>query len=235
MKNICLLLMSVLTLVSCRKEEQEKPKVSYDTPIKSSEKPVADTSKIAIADLPIQLVGTNVLIFPVGNVTAVKKSGYSRGEASPSYTVSNYGEYEITGYLSNLKFKEINKDTIYSLTDKPIVIQRATFLKEFADKTKQNLMLYVLSDLDTNKDSKLDDNDIKSLYISTVDGKNFKKLSPEFGELIDWVFIPSTSSVYFRIVEDSDKNGEFEPGDKIRYFTVNLLEKELKAEEYFPV
>ena len=82
---------------------------------------------------------------------------------------------------------------------------------------------------------KLDDNDIKSLYISTVDGKNFKKLSPDFGELIDWNFVQSTSSIYFRIVEDSDKNGEFETGDKIRYFSVNLLEKELKAEEYFPV
>lgn len=224
-----------MAFVSCKKEEQEKPKVSYDTPVKNSEKPVADTSKVAIADLPIHLAGTNVLIFPIGNVTAVKKSSYSRGDAMPSYTISNYGEYEITGFLSNLKFREIGKDTIYSLTDKPVVIQRATFLKEFAEKAKQNVMLYVLSDLDTNKDSKLDDNDIKSLYISTVDGKNFKKLSPDFGELIDWNFVQSTSSIYFRIVEDSDKNGEFETGDKIRYFSVNLLEKELKAEEYFPV
>lgn len=235
MKNIYLLGLSFLILSSCKNSENEQPKVSYEKTSKTAVKTIADTNKINISDLPIHFNGTQVLIFPIGSVATAKKSSYSGSDSNAGYTVSNYGEYEITGYLSNLKFKTIGQDSLRTLTLKPIVIQRATYLKEFADKSKQHLMLYVLSDLDTNKDAKLDENDIKSLYISTIDGTDFRKLSPDFAELIDWNYLPATSTIYFRIVEDSDKNGEFKSKDKIRYFSVNLLEKELDVEEYFPI
>lgn len=235
MKNIYLLGLSALVLASCKNSENEQPKVSYENNAKTTVKTIADTNKINISDLPIHFDGTHVLIFPIGSVATSKKSSYSSSDSNTGYIVSNYGEYEITGFLNNLKFKTIGQDSLRTLTPKPVVIQRATYLKEFADKSKQHFMLYVLSDLDTNKDAKLDENDIKSLYISTVDGNDFKKLSPDFAELIDWNYLPATSTIYFRIVEDSDKNGEFKSNDNIRYFSVNLLAKELEPEEYFPI
>lgn len=153
---------------------------------------------------------------------------------SVSYTVSNYGEYEITGYLNNIKFKEIGKDTLYSLTDKPVVIQSATFLKEHAVKNKQQLLVYVLGDMDTNKDAKLDESDIKALYISEINGANFTKLSEDFQELIDWKYLETNNSIFFRTVEDTNKNGEMDSTDKVIYSKVNLLDKEWKVEKYDP-
>lgn len=236
MKNYTLyiLLLTIGIFVSCKKEE-EKPKVIYESP-KTTNTLVVDTTKILVADLPIHMDDTNYLLFPISDLNFSKRINYgsSNRNNSISYTVSNYGEYEITGYLNNIKFKEIGKDTLYSLTDKPVIIQSATYLKEHAAKNKQQLMVYILEDMDTNKDAKLDESDIKALYISAIDGKNFTKLSADFQELIDWKYLEATNCIFFRTVEDTNKNGEMDSKDKVLYSKVNLLDKEWKVENYNP-
>jgi len=72
------------------------------------------------------------------------------------------------------------------------------------------------------------------LYISTIDGKNFTKLSTDFQELLDWKYLEATNSIFFRTVEDTNKNGEMDSNDKVFYSKVNLLDKEWKVENYNP-
>jgi hypothetical protein len=96
-------------------------------------------------------------------------------------------------------------------------------------------MVYTVADMDTNKDNKLDNNDIKSLYVSDISGKNFTKISVDFQELIDWNVIDSRNRLYFRTVEDTNKNGAFDKEDRLHYFYLDLLAKEWKAEEYRPI
>ncbi|MGV9004194.1 hypothetical protein [Flavobacterium sp.] len=237
MKNysIYILFVTVGLLISCKKE-QEKPKVIYETTAKTANSIVVDTNKVLVADLPVHMDGTNYLLYPIGDLNFAKRMNYgsSNRNNSISYTVSNYGEYEITGFLNNIKFKEIGKDTIYALTDKPVIIQSATYLKDHASKNKQQLMVYVLGDMDTNKDAKLDESDIKALYISEINGKNFTKLSTDFQELIDWKYLEISNSIFFRTIEDTNKNGEMDSNDKVIYSKINLLDKEWKVENYDP-
>ncbi len=235
MKNILkFFILSIIFLFASCKEEVEKPKVIYENTTKGQIK--VDTTALKVADLPIHMEGTNYLIFPIGNLNSSSKgskaSSYSSQEG---FTISNYGEYQITGYLQNLKFQEIGKDTLTTLTDKPILIQTATYLKSVSEKTKQQLLVYTLADMDTNKDNKLDTDDIKSLYISAISGHQFTKLSPDFQELIDWSLISVYNRLYFRTIEDTSKNGEFEKEDVLHYYFVNLLDKDLKALEYKPL
>ena len=221
--------------VSCKKEETEKPKVTYETTSKVKPIFAVDTNQIEVADLPINMEGTNFLIHPIGVMSGNRKGIKSSYNSEDSFTVSNYGEYQITGYLKNLKFQEIGKDTIYALTDKQILIATATYLKSFADKSRQQLLVYSLADMDTNKDGKLDNSDIKSLYISTLSGQKFTKLSVDFQELIDWKIIESKNLLYFRTIEDTNKNGEFDAEDSVQYQFVNLLDKEWKVTSYKPI
>ena len=221
--------------VSCKKEETEKPKVTYETTSKVKPIVAVDTNQIEVADLPINMEGTNFLIHPIGVMSGNRKGIKSSYNSEDSFTVSNYGEYQITGYLKNLKFQEIGKDTIYALTDKQILIETATYLKSFADKSRQQLLVYSLADMDTNKDGKLDNSDIKSLYISTLSGQKFTKLSVDFQELIDWKIIESKNLLYFRTIEDTNKNGEFDAKDCVQYQFVNLLDKEWKVTTYKPI
>ena len=241
MKNILkiALFTADLLFVSC-KEEIEKPKVSYEKPSKNTTKIKTDTTQITVADLPINIEGTKYLLFPIGDLNIYgsnSKSLYSSSSSDSDvrFTMSNYNDFQLTGYLQNLKFQEIGKDSITTLTKKQVLIQTVTYLKSIADKNKQQYLVYTLADMDTNKDDKLDTNDIKSLYISEISGNNFVKLSTDFQELLDWNLIELSNKLYFRTIEDINKNGEFDKKDVVHYYFVNLLEKELKSIEFKPV
>ena len=224
-------------LVSCKKET-EKPKVIYESTSKSVTDVKVNSDKIVLADLPILMEGTRVLLHPIGELSVSKSSDkYESGSYSKdqSFMVSNSSEYEITGYLSNFKFQQIGSDSLTILTNKPVLIERVTYLKAFSDKSKKQLLVYVLEDLDSNKDGKLDSDDIKNLYISDINGKNFTKLSAEFQELIDWNIIESQNRLYFRTIEDINKNGAFDKDDKMHYHFVDLLSKDWKVQEYNPI
>jgi hypothetical protein len=241
MSNIKLIVLGITILVfsSCKKEV-ETTKVIYEGS-KNAVIPTvkADSSNIEIADLPIQFNGTKFLIHPIGDYRIFDgKSRYSYGSSnseSGSFRISNNNEYEITGYLSNLKFQEIGTDSIKTLTDKAILIQTATYLKTVFDKTKQQIIVYTLSDMDTNRDSKIDTNDIKTLYLSRISGEKFTKVSTNFQELIDWNMIEASNFLYFRTMEDTNKNGQFDKDDVINYNFINLNNKDWKVENYKPV
>ncbi len=223
-------------LISCKKEK-ETPKVIYENRSKPAAQNKADTTKVAIADLPIQLLGTNMLVFPVGDLNLNErnsKGGYDASSAvnKQSFKISNYSENEITGYLRNVKFQEIGTDSIKTLTDKSVLIQSITYLKTIADKTKQHILVYMLADMDTNRDNALDTNDIQSLYLSDVSGANFIKISADFQEVIDWNVIESKNRLYFRTIEDANKNGAFDKDDIVNYHFIDLTSKDWKVSDY---
>ncbi|MBP4141733.1 hypothetical protein J3S90_07945 [Flavobacterium sp. P4023] len=229
---------AVLLLASC-KEEVEKPKVTYDQTAKAKDPVRKDSSQIQIADLPIQMDGTDYLLHPVADLSIREKGIKARYGSSNvndlSFTISNYGEFEITGYLQNIKFQKIDSDSIRKLTDKPVLIQTATYLKSVADKTNNHVMVYTMVDMDTNKDGKLDTSDIKALYLSDISGERFTKISTDFQELIDWKLITSKNRLYYRTVEDTNKNGEFDKNDAVNYYYIDLSNKEWKIVSYEPV
>lgn len=227
MKKLSLYILPLFALFFNCKNEETKPKVKYNPIAKTEVK--QDTSKFVVADLPVQFQGSNILLYPIGEiqVSNLQKGSLSEREESTTmgFNVSNSRDEEITGFLQNVKFQEIGKDSLHVLTDKVISIERITYLKS------KKLLVYVLADADTNQDSKVDSDDIKALYISTDLGKNFTKVSPELQELIDWSFIENTGKIYFRTIDDRNKNGAFDKNDGLHYFTLNI-NKDWKAEEF---
>ena len=229
---------SLLLLASC-KEETEKPKVTYDASKVGKELTKVDSSQIKIADLPIQMQGTDYLIHPVGDLSVYDKGAKNKYGSSSvndlSFTISNMSEYQITGYLQNLKFQKIGSDSIKALTDKPVLIQTATYLKTVSDRINKQIMVYTLMDMDTNKDGKLDVSDITTLYLSKIGGEKFTKVSADFQELIDWNLIESQNRLYFRTVEDTNKNGRFDSKDVVHYYYIDLTAKEWETKTYDPI
>ena len=236
--HITLASIAVLLLVSC-KDEVEKPKVIYDATNKSKSVAKVDSTQVAIADLPIQMEGTDYLIHPVADLRVYERGTKARYGSSSvidlSFTISNYGENEITGYLQNLKFQKIDSDSIRPLTDKPALIQTATYLKSVSDRVRKQIMVYTMFDVDTNKDGKLDASDIKSLYLSDISGARFTKVSADFQELIDWSLIETKNRLYFRTVEDTNKNGQFDKNDVVHYNYIDLTNNDWKVASYEPI
>jgi hypothetical protein len=236
--HITIIGIAILLLTSC-KEEVEKPKVTYDGTNRAKELSKADSTQIQIADLPLQMEGTEYLLHPIADLSIRERGVKSRYGSSSvndlSFTISNYGEYEITGFLQNIKFQKVDSDSIKKLTERPVLIQTATYLKSVADKTNNQIMVYTMVDMDTNKDGKLDTSDIKALYLSDISGDRFTKMSSDFQELIDWKLIGSKNRLYFRTVEDTNKNGQFDKNDVVNYYYIDLSNREWKIIGYEPV
>ena len=227
------------TVVSCRDEVQKQPKVIYDASNKAKVVSKTDSTQIEVADLPIQMEGTNYLIHPVGDLRVYERGTKSRYGSSSvndlSFTISNLGEYEITGFLQNLKFQKTDSDSIRPLSDKPVLILTATYLKLVADKTQNQIMVYTLADADTNKDGKIDSGDIKTLYLSNISGEHFTKISEDFQELVDWSLIESKNRLYFRTIEDTNQNGQFDKNDVLHYNYIDLASKKWVVKNYKPI
>lgn len=238
-KTYIIVLCAALSIATACKKEVEKPKVIYDATNKSKSSVKVDSTQVAIADLPIQMEGTDYLIHPVADLRVYERGTKARYGSSSvidlSFTISNYGENEVTGYLQNLKFQKVDSDSIRPLTDKPALIQTATYLKSVSDRIKKQIMVYTMYDVDTNKDGKLDASDIKSLYLSEISGARFTKVSSDFQELIDWSLIESKNRLYFRTVEDTNKNGQFDKNDVVHYNYIDLNDNSWKVITYEPI
>ncbi|MBP6073902.1 MAG: hypothetical protein KA486_02940 [Flavobacterium sp.] len=229
-------LVLLVSLVSC-KQEQETPKVSYEENKAIPTATPKDSTEFKVADLPILMEGTRYLIHPIGDVRVYDIEGKTYGSSKAnqiSYAISNYNQNEITGYFDNLHFQHMDSTVIKPLTAKKVQIQTATFLNTLAAKTKKQIMVYTLVDADTNKDGKINQNDIRSLYLSTTSGTAFTKISTDFQEVIDWNIIEAQNRLYFRSIEDVNKNGAFDKNDKVHYHYVNLMANEWKVEMYTP-
>ena len=238
---IIALALTASIFASC-KEEKPTPKVIYKNNSEAKAQPKkVDSSAIIVADLPVHMEGTKYLIHPVGGIRVYEDTGNnssydsSRTNNPVSYAISNYNRFEITGYFENLKFQHVDSTALHSLTDLKVQIQTATYLSTIADKIKKQVLVYTLADADTNLDGKLNSSDIKSLYISDISGKGFKKLSGNVQELVDWNLIEAQNRIYFRTIEDINKNGAFDKNDKMHYQYVDLLSPEWAVTAYEPV
>lgn len=230
---------SIMLFFSC-KEQGEKPKVIYKDEVESldqQETVKEKTEDIRIADLPLVVGSSSYLIHPVGEVRVyASPSKYGTSKVSQfSYTVSNYVPFEITGYLENLMFQHKDSLEIKPLTAKKIQIQSVVYLNTIAEKLKKHCLVYSVFDADTNRDGKIDSNDIKTLYISKGSGANFKKLSPYLQELLDWTVIDVQNRLYFRTIEDINKNGAFDKNDNVNYFYIDLTDPTWEVKNYDPL
>jgi hypothetical protein len=201
--------------------------------------PKLDSSKVEIADLPLVMEGTDYLIHPIGDLRIYERGTKSKYGSSAvndvSFTISNVAQYEITGFLQNLKFQKIDSDSIHSLTDKPILIETATYLKTVSDRIKKQILVYTMVDADTNRDGKLDTNDINTLYLSTISGEKFTKVATDLEELIDWNLVEASNRLYFRTIEDTNKNGQFDQKDVLHYNYIDLNKNDWKVIRYSPI
>ena len=101
MKKNALLLLLLLIVASCNTEQ--KPRIVYDEN-GNSEELAKDTSAILMADLPILIDSTDMLVHPIGELQFYQSRGKLLGSYSwkegTNFSVSNYGNYTFTGNLN---------------------------------------------------------------------------------------------------------------------------------------
>lgn len=227
---------TILLLTACTNGNKPKIVHTENNEIQEFKK---DATLIEISDIPIHIDSTKYLIHPIGEYKISKSlrkiSFDSSNYDSYSFSVSNFNGTQITGNFNNLKFEHLDSDILVPLTTKNIRIQSVSFLRDLFNTTKKQILVYIVFDKDTNRDNKLNFNDIKTLYISNIDGSDFTKLTSDFQGLIDWELLEIKNRLYFRSIEDSNKNGEFDGEDKVHYQFIDLNNDTPKVIEYMPI
>lgn len=235
MKKIVICIGLIVTLLGCTNEK--KPKIVYDESGKKVEVG-KDSTKILMADLPIYIDSTEFLVHPIGELRLYEKDKLYSGRSSwssNSFYISDYNNYTFTGALHNLQFEQLGSNKLVPLTQENIKIESAQFLHELFKTTGKQLFIYKIIDADTNADGILDYTDIKSLYVSRIDGSGFKKLNTNGHELIDFKIMNNIHRLYFRTISDKNKDGVFDEKDSLQYHYLNLIDDDLKVTTYFPV
>lgn len=234
MKNHTLFSVSVIfiLLIAFGCGEKEPPQVyrkGKTSPLKK------DTNLIEVVGLPIYFDSTEYLIHPVGEIQTYdgKASSYvgikSKGYES-SGNLSNI--FNVSGNFTQLYFQKSDSEVKKPLTNQYLQIRAFTFLESVDKSIHKKILVYSVSDQDTNDDGTIDSNDSEALYVSYSSGQNFTRLTPPLQELIDWNIINAQHRLYFRTIEDTDKNGKFEKTDKLNHYYIDFDEEEFKVVPY---
>ncbi len=238
MKQYILMIAVCAFLINCTYDRKPKTVHSEHKGSETTEL-LKDSTLVEIADLPIQIDSTDYLLHPIGEYRVYQsRSKISFGSSdyhTESFSVANHSGYMITGDIHNVKFQHTQADTLYPLTDTFIKITRISFLRDIYNTTKEQYLVYTVIDKDTNKDQKLDHNDVETLFISGIDGKRFTKFTGDLWDLIDWKTVASQNRLYFRSIEDTNHNGEFDKEDQIHYQYVDLSDPKWTVTSYHPI
>lgn len=242
MRTLLSILGIMLILSSC---EKRQPRIDYSNQKDSLtiRNLVNDTSKVLIAELPIYFDSTDYLIHPIGFVSlsdrvnnGILKGSYSSGDYSNSEFLieSNSNDY-FSGSITNLVFEELKSRTQRLLTGKMVCITNVQYLRNLSKKINRQYLLYSVIDKDLNHDGKLDYPDIVSLYVSKIDGSDFKKITIDYHEYKGGELIIQDLKYFFRTIEDTNKDGSFDKKDKYHYYFIDFTNESYKVIEYDPL
>lgn len=231
MKKTSILLILIAFSYSCY-DAKRKPISIDDENIDSyqlrMDSVIADTTKIITANLPVLIDSARNIL-----VHEIIVTNLSDNDKKPRsfYKSENYSQ----DYITNLIFEEIPLKSKKTLTDLSLNIRNYSFQYEIYKKTGKELIFYTVTDNDSNKDKKLDHNDINSLYISNIDGTSFKKMTKNNESFINGKFINSQKKYYFKTVQDSNSDGYLTNEDAEHFYYIDFNEDSYQVKEYFPL
>ncbi len=152
------------------------------------------------------------VIFPLSTPYVSRRSSYS----SSSYGYENYSNYW------NFIFYDIKTGKTKLLTDKKTNISSFVANLENVGPTLKKSVLYQGADTDYNEDGKLNHNDPSQLFITDIDGNNFKRLSPLYEDLQEYRIVPNTDKVIFRTLRDINNSKKFNSKDETVWYLIDV-------------
>lgn len=224
MKNLISLLFVCLLITSCV-DKIERPLASG-----SQTEPATEELKV-VPHLPVQIDSTDYLLHPIGKLSERKSGYYSSGTSAGVYRSSD----GISGELTNIKFQKLDSEELLPLTNDRVIISSVEFLRAIFQNTGKAFLLYEVCDRDSNGDDELDRKDVSSLYISSINGENFRKLTAEDQNFEEFTIVDEMNRVYFKTTEDINDDREFDEKDRAYLFYIDLGAEAPKVIEYDPL
>ena len=217
--NIIFILISITSLIACKKETTNQPTTSTET---------IETSRLE--DLNIQMNSfseidsSGILMFPL-NMGENENEEHSR----------SYKSIPDQSYW-NIVFYNSKTNAYHLLTDQKMIILDYDFKngnqRGIETSSATNHIFYEVRNNDFNKDKLINEDDPITLFASDKFGRNFRQISPQNTSLNRWEYIPASNKIIMTVTKDSDKNKAFDEEDEIATYTIVLNQNE-KPKEVF--
>lgn len=230
MEKLFLFFTISILISACSKNE---PRIVYDQNDKvDNSKDLGDSgtegSKKLFADIPFSFDSLKYLYFPIGETNEsfkmnVRSFASSYSKTAKSYSLGYVSDRDVSCNLNNLLIRPKNIATFKLLTKSDLRIKSLNYLYRIDTIFGIDRFIYRIIDSDSNKDTYLNDDDLVGLYTSKTNGDDLKRVSPKNQQLIDWETIDLQGLLYFRTMEDIDRNGAFDDKDRINLYEYNLI------------
>lgn len=219
--KILYLIPILLLLLNCRNSQNESVENNSNAVVENQK----DSLKIQTHKFT-EINNSGILIFPL----EMAESDYKR--RTDYKDVGNFGHW-------NLVFYNSHTGEHHLLSKEKMIIE--SYSSQYKNEVKEEddklpFLFYKIKVDDYNQDKLLDHRDPTYLFITDLEGKNLKQISPKNMDLISWDYIKSSNQFLISSKIDSDKNKKFDHYDEIQSFLlpVDSLDqsKELFSEEF---
>lgn len=200
-----------LLLVACRgnqhqeetakKEKLARQKAVFGHPF------VIDSSHIAIIPIGLETLDDDSDLLRLGSYSK-SGGGYSRF----------FGSLLFDSPIVNLIFFDEQANTTYLFQDSLVHILDIDVIKI----NRTTLLFHEMVTRDLNLDGKLNKSDIQSLFVSAINGKNLRMLSPPNESVMYWKIDWADKLIYMHTQLDSDENKVINEFDLHRFYCASF-------------
>lgn len=229
------LLVLIFIGVSCGSNEKPQAIVDENTEVVdfTLEK---DTTMVKVLALPVYIDSTQYIYHPTKLLHAVVNDrstvSFKGGNYYESSSIHSNSTYEFNGNYAGFAIEHVKTGAIVNLTSKEIHFSKVRVYCKLEHNPRVEFVIYLGHDLDTNKDGKLNHNDLSALFISNLDGTGFVKLSADFENFRNYTFMVENDKLYFQTVKDTNKDGIFLNDDEFRNYVVDLTKPVKESVRY---
>lgn len=185
----------------------------------------------------------NTLIFPVGSnyspeiiensdsespLSSVKlsfsandKNFYDRF-AKEEFVNNNENKFDIT----NILFYNLKNGQSFPLLKDSLHILSFALHKEL----EKPMIFYRIVKKDNNNDSKFNSEDAVILYVSDLNGKELKQVTPDNEKFVDYFLYAENQTILFKTIIDSNKDKKFTNIDETNFREIKIMNPEMGRE-----
>lgn len=247
MKNLLLLTLVSITLISCSNEKLEKKGFQVSTDLTTEENEILENDSMAFKTRPINVLMTKSIehrISPIYKINYNKKTKeYFTGSNHYNHSYQDYYDYNdgnnwnhnympglsaLNGYnIVNISHFNTIKKTNNNLFNEPVLVKTLYFPAPTKDTLNfkpisRNYYLVSVYDKDTNKDGFINVKDLRHFYYFDLDGKNKTQLIPSNFSVMSSEYDKENDFMYVFAKEDKNNNGKMEIEEQINVFWINL-------------
>ena len=171
-------------------------------------------------ETPVAIDSSQYIIYPL-----IKE----KAKIEREYGSSSEGSGRSTTYWNLLFYNTLTKQ--YHLLDTMKMI--VSFYDRESDVSNTHpsdgvgiadrFIFYKIICSDYNKDSRLDEDDPKYLYVSDRNGNNFKQITPSGLDITGWHIIKNAGKVFIDAVKDTNNDKKFDSNDEMIPLVYDLV------------